>query len=72
MKTAQLQISNEEIHEEENQDEKYYELEITPALEKYLLEVDEGKDILPQKYTDVEEMHRDILGYDYLAKWREK
>ena len=72
MKTAQLQISNEEIHEEENQDEQYYELEITPALERYLLDVLDGKDIFPKKYTDVEEMHRDILGHDYLAKWREK
>ena len=62
----------EKISDDENQDEKYYELEITPELEKYLLEVLDGKDIIPKKYTDVEEMHRDILGHDYLAKWREK
>ena len=64
MKTAQLKISNEEIHEEENQDEQYYELEITPALEKYLLEVDEGKH-LGKIYENVEELCDDVLGKNW-------
>ncbi len=58
----------EKISDDENQDEKYYELEITPALEKYLLEVDEGKHISKKGYSNADEMHRDILGHDYLNR----
>ncbi|MBR1419619.1 MAG: hypothetical protein IJ575_00960 [Selenomonadaceae bacterium] len=53
--------------EVENFDENYEDdLEITPALEQYLCEVDAGMH-LGKIYPDAETMFRDILGDD----WRE-
>ena len=53
----------ETIQNEENQ--QYYELEITPALEKYLLDVDEGREELLGPYKDAEDLTRSVLGDDW-------
>lgn len=54
----------EKVFNDENQTEKYYELEITPALEKYLLEVDEGKH-LGNIYENVDELCDNVLGKNW-------
>lgn len=59
---AQKKIEVEDFDEEYEDD-----LEITPALGKYLLEVKEGKHLTGKIYTDVDEMFRDILG----DNWRD-
>ena len=54
--------------EEENLDEEYQEIEMTPELEKYLREVQAGMHLSKIVYTSAEEMHRDILGENYLEE----
>ena len=42
--------------------EEYVELEITPALAKYLREVDEGKHLSPKTYNSFAEYCDDVFG----------
>ena len=51
--------------EEENLDEEYQEIEMTPELEKYLREVQAGMHLSGKVYTSTEDMFCDILGDDW-------
>ena len=59
------ELCKKKTYKDENQDEKYYELEITPALEKYLLDVDEGREELLGPYKDAEDLTRSVLGKNW-------
>ena len=53
--------------EEENLDEEYQEIEMTPELEQYLLGVMRGEDVVDEVYHSTAELWQSIFG----DNWRD-